>query len=138
MTGGGEKAALALIGAVGDFACTLRRLARSNELGLDALAVGDVADGRGDEHVITILNRTQADLDGKLRSILPPAEELQARSHRAYANVAGVLLSMADVSSPKSLRHELLDAEPDDLVVGIAEERGYLTVRESDRPGAHR
>ena len=64
-----------------------------------------------------------------------PAIELQARSHWAYTNVAGVLLSMTDVSSPKSLRHEVLDAEPNNLVVGIAEERGHLTVRKSDGPG---
>jgi hypothetical protein len=40
-----------------------------------------------------------------------------------------------DVSSPKSLRHEVLDAEPNNLIVGIAEERGHLTVRKPDGPG---
>src|SRR5579872_3397042 len=43
---------------------------------------------------------------------------------------------MTDVSSPKTLRHEMLDTEPNDLVVRIAEEREYLTVGVSDCPEA--
>src|SRR6185369_17875606 len=74
------------------------------------------------------------DLDWKLRAILPLTIELQACPHWPY--VVPVLLPVPDVPSPEPLRHEVLDAMPDDLVVGIAEEREYLAVRKPNSPRA--
>ncbi len=102
VAGGGEKSALALVRPIGAFARAVGYLARSlgglaghDELGLDLLAVGHVADGGGDEGSAHVLDRAQADFDGKLRAVAPPAEQIEARPHGAHAHVAGVILAVS-------------------------------------------
>ena len=54
---------------------------------LDALALGDVADGRGDEKPASLRDGAQAHLDGELAAVLAAAEELEPGAHRARPGV---------------------------------------------------
>ncbi len=125
---GGQKAAFALIRPVSALARLIGELPRGvcclachDQLGLDPLAVGHIANGGSDEDSVTALNGAQADLEGKLRAVAPPSKQIQPRAHRAHAHIADVVLPVSDVAGLKTLRHQPFDVVADDFVVRIAE-----------------
>ena len=121
---GREEAALRLVGAVG-------RLPRRAQLRLDAPAVGDVADRRRDEVAVAVADRAQADLDGELR----PVAAQRAKSPRPLpigraCMLAPVAAPVADVPVAEPLRQQILHGPANDLAGLVAEQRGYLAIRE--------
>ena len=155
VTGGGEKAALALIGPVGESRAPDRRaraallsrgligkfprrlggLARHDEFRLDPLAIGHIANGGGDESPAHVLDGAQTDLDGKLGTVATPAEQFKPRAHGPHAHVADIVLAMSDVPGAETLRHQHLDALADDFVVLVPEQGGDLPIGKPDDAG---
>jgi len=114
VTGRRQEAALALIGTVGS-------LARCDELGLGALAIGRVPDRGGDQHLLAILDRAQAYLDREFRAVRAPSEQVQSDSHGPDAHAVRIALPVRYVTFAKALGHEMLDPPADDVIVGIPE-----------------
>lgn len=102
------------------------------ELGLDALAIRDIANCSDDQEATAALDGAQADLDGKFAAVLAPAEELQPHAHRSQANALAVFRSMLEVARVKALRHEDFHGVADHLLTIVSEDRADLTVREPD------
>src|SRR5512143_989790 len=73
------------------------------------LALGHVADRGTDQQSTLSLQRTQADLDRKLTSILAAAEEFQANAHRTCRMLNVIPLAVFGMFFAKSLRYQELD-----------------------------
>src|SRR4029453_4740026 len=96
------------------------------------LALGDVPDRAGDEHAFLGLERAQADLDRELRSVLPPAKQLQAGAHRPDACRREVAAAMTEVGLSEALGHEDLDQPAEELCPWVPEQPLSLRVDEAD------
>ena len=130
VTGGCEKTALALIGAVGEFARgALRGSARHDQFGLHALAVGHVANGGRDRRV-----RPISSMGLKLISTgnSVPSRRRPNSSRPApigtHPHVADIVLTVPDMAGTEALRHQLLDDQAHDFIVRVSEQGGNLSI----------
>jgi hypothetical protein len=85
----------------------LTRELQAFELGGSALA--DVANDGDDELLLTGCHRAEADLDGKLASVLTTTVELEAGAHFARSRIVDIPRSVRDVSGMKSLGDQFFD-----------------------------
>src|SRR5580704_8773041 len=60
----------------------------------DSYTVADIANCAEHHDPIVGWNGTQADLDGKLRSVLTPSPEIEARTHTACLGLFGKVVAM--------------------------------------------
>jgi len=104
---------------------------RRPQCGLDALAVRDVPDRRGDEHTLFGVNRTEADLDRELAAVATQTEQLQSGAHRPYPRVGEEPSSMVAVSTPKALGHQGLDWHTQEVLARVLEEPLCLRVEDN-------
>ncbi len=101
---------------------------------LGALALGDVADGAGDEEAVHRLQGAQADLHGELGAVPAQAEELQAGAHEAHLGVGEVAGAVTRVPAAEARGDEHLHRLPEQLAAAVAEEALGLGVDEHDAP----
>ena len=104
------------------------------QLLLDALAVGDVADGGGDDDALSAVDRRQRDLGRELGAVAATSGELHPSTHRARARVGDVPVTALGVQAADGLGDEQLDGLADQLVAGVAEQPLGLGVDEHDLP----
>src|SRR5215471_16197651 len=97
----------------------LGRLSRGDELRLRELSVGDVADRGCHQALVPTFDGTQADLNGKLRSVGALRKELQTDPHGSHARFGEIPFAVPDVPRSKSLRHERFNVLPHDVIVLI-------------------
>jgi hypothetical protein len=133
---GRQKAALAGVGALGQLAHRVGGVACDDEFRFDVLAVGDVANRRGDQSPADIFDRAQADLERKFGPVAPLSVQFEPGAHRAESNVVEVVLYVPAVPRAESRRHQHFDALADEFVVGVAEQCGELPIRIPDRAGS--
>src|SRR5262249_25739759 len=119
MTHAGKKLALEAIGPL-DLAITLLQLAiRRGQIAriflldrtkavFDLFPLGDVADDRCDAKSVFGFHWTQADLNGKPRSILPLSFQLKTAAHRARLGMILVTSAVFGVSAAEVLRNQKL------------------------------
>ena len=88
------------------------------DIRLDQFPLGGIADGGADQDFAFDLQRTEADLHWELGAVLPQAEQVQPRSHRADVALIVVCGTMPDVTLSEALRHQNFD--------GIADQFGTL------------
>src|ERR1700758_3296080 len=79
------------------------------------LALGDVADGTGDQRALLRLQRTETDLHGKLCAVFTPSIQLQTRTHRPHPRLGEEFRAVFGVSALKSFRHQNLDLLPQEF-----------------------
>ncbi len=139
VTGSGKKAALALIGTIGALAGPIGqgtrgvgRFPRDDQLGLDPLAIADVANCGSDEQPSSIIDRAQADFDRKFTAVLAATMQFQPLAHGSGANVAKEGVPIGHVALAEALRQQVLDWPSDDLVVWVLKQRGDLSIGESN------
>src|SRR5581483_4164550 len=135
MAGGRQKAAFSLIGTICEVTSLIRgrsgtfgRFARGDDLRFDAISFGDIANGGGDQGLIAVRNGTQADLDGKLGSILAPGVQVEPGAHGTHPDILHVVLTVADVPLAEALRNQHLDAPADDLIMLVAKKGRDLAI----------
>gem|GEM_PF-6444276 len=103
------QAAEPLRGALGLRPRRLLTQQEAGTLGFRDLAVGDVADDAGHQHALRGFDGAEADLGRELASVTPPAEELQADTHRACARGVGIGGPVRPVCFPEALGQQHLD-----------------------------
>src|SRR5882757_6438641 len=121
----GEKAVLCLHG-VGELHVLLLQRA------LDVLALRDVADGARNQRPFFRFERAQADLDGKLGSVLAPAVELQTHAHRSHLGIGEEPVAAVGMLAPVPLRQQELDFLVEQLGAREAEELLGLRIDQND------
>src|SRR2546421_8773696 len=107
------------------------RLARRDELGFSALPIADVTDRRGDQDLVAVLDRAQADLDREFPPVRAPSQQVETRPHGSDAYAARVVLPVPHVPLSEPFGHQVLDAFPDNVIVRIPEQRRDLAVGEA-------
>ncbi len=128
MAGRGEERALRPVGV-------FRLVACRDQLGLQPLSIGHVADRAGDEQASRRLDRTQADLDGKLGAVAAQAEQLDARAHGPESRRREESLAVGGMGRAVPFGQKDLDRLADQLVSGVAEEAFGLLVDEHHPAG---
>ena len=130
----GEEAALRLTGPICTLPCRIGQLACANELPLNALAIGDIANRRShqDSSFIIIIDRTQADFDREFRAVSPLPEKLQPSAHRPEAHTAHISVALGRMPIAKAFRQQALNASANEFVRRPSEQRRYLAVGELD------
>ncbi len=108
------------------------RLEQRAKPGVGALAIADVAHGRGDETATLGIEGGEADLGGKLAPVLAATEELDADAHGPRPRIDDVLGSALAMVVVESCGNQDLDGLPDQLFVAVPEEGGRLVVHEDD------
>jgi hypothetical protein len=102
---------------------------------LGLLSGGDVADGRGYQHLALFADRTQADFHGKFAAIAPHAEQLQPGAHGPHAHIVRVAGAMAQVALAKALWQQHFHGVADDIRGLMSKQRFHLAVGEHDPAG---
>src|SRR6202042_2064606 len=92
----------------------------------------DVADGSGEKCALLRLQRTETDLHGKLRSVLPPSVQLQTFTHLPHPRLGEELLAVLGVQAPKSFRHQNLNLLPKEVVPLIPKQLLDLGIDQHD------
>ncbi len=134
-----RRSATSVIASVYRLNCEIRALrsrARLSQFNLYTLAITDVADRRHNQRIDAIADRTQANLDGKFRSILPRRKKIKAGSHGSTPSARGVLLAMHHMSGLKSTGKENLHSPADQIYSIIAKEVSNLLTSQYDGTGA--
>src|SRR5208283_2642243 len=103
--------------------------ARLSEFQLYTLAITDVADRSHDQRIDAIADRTQANFDGKFRSVLPCRKKIEPGSHGSTPSARSVLLAMHHMSGVKSAGKENLYSPADQIHSVIAKELCNLLTR---------
>src|SRR5262249_8418299 len=111
------------------------RLALALQLGLDALALGDLGDEGYRVDPIVRLHVAQADLDGKFCAVPPTPSQVQPRAHRSDAWPGEVTGAMLSVLLANAIRQQDLERLALELVVLIAEHAFGRSVCEGDATG---
>src|SRR5215831_1985051 len=75
---------------------------------LGALTLGDVPDSRGDQRALFCLERTEADLDGKLPSVSAPSVQFLTLAHRPHARLDKKTRPVLRVLGSKPFGHQNL------------------------------
>jgi hypothetical protein len=78
------------------------------------------------------LERAQQDVHGKFAAILPPSPQFQSLPHRPGAG--GVLLAMARMRAPETLRHKDLNRLADQFFTRVPEKVLRLRIHLHDSP----
>ena len=102
------------------------------QLLFETLARRDVADGARDHRLRAVLDRAEADLYRKLRTVLAHAEQLEIGAHRPHARILGELPAVLDVGIHQATGDERLHGLTDQLLGPIAKELYGLRVHEHD------
>ena len=84
-------------------------------------AVGDVADGGGDEHVRAVADGRQGDLGGEGAAVAAAPGQFYADAYRAGPGVAGIPGPQVGVALPVAVRDEDLDCLADEFGPVVAE-----------------
>ena len=102
------------------------------EAALGRLPARHVADGRDRQRAVLGLDAREADLGRELAAVAAPAEELEARAHRARARVCHVARPVGGVHVAEPVGDEHLDGSTQELAAVIAEDPLDLTVDKGD------
>ena len=89
-----RKRLLPSVRPVGQFARGFGRLTCHDQLRLDALALGDIANGRRDKSAAAVFDWTQTDLNRKFATVSPPTEQLQIGAHRTHAQAMEKMIAV--------------------------------------------
>src|SRR5712664_323886 len=96
------------------------------------LAVGDIANCRGDKHSIFGFERAQADLDRKLGAVLSQAVKIQVRTHGSGARIRIEARPTTWVVVAESLRHQEFHPLSNQFVARVAEQFLSLSIDQLD------
>src|SRR5207245_8387650 len=91
-----------------------------------------VADRAGDEDAVVGLERTEADLNGKLHAVFATSEEFEACPHRPHAAGGEKSLSMLHMADTIALRHKHLHRLSRQFLAAIVEQFLRLRINEDD------
>ena len=117
-----------LVGGLDLDGMALLRFVQFTDFIFGLLAVGDVADGAGDQPPVIGLDRAQANLDREFAAVFAQAIELQAHAHRTHLGVGEVLAALLRMLAAKARRHQHLDRVAEQLGAGVTEELFGLRV----------
>ncbi len=95
---------------------------------LNLLALGNVSNHGGDEHIIGGLHRTQADFHGHLATILAPGGKFEVRPHGPDLRIAKVIIAMMDVAASEMFGQKNFHALTNKLFGAVAEHYRHLSV----------
>ena len=123
----GQKTVFALGGLLQLDIFLLQRL-------LHALAVGDVADGAGDQHAFLRLERAETDFHRKFGPVLAQPVKIKPRAHGPRARLGEKTLAMAGMVTAETFGHQNFDRLTEQLLPGIAEELLRLGIHQHDAP----
>jgi hypothetical protein len=122
--------------AVDDHHRVRRRLEQTAELLLGAAALADVADRARHPHAVFGLDRTQADLHGKLGAVLAQPEQRPPRAHRTRLRRGEEVRAVTRVLRAEALRDQLLECLAEQLLALVAEQSLGLRIDQLDLPVA--
>jgi hypothetical protein len=74
----------------------------------------------------------QVDVDGESGGVLSHTVEFEANSHGTCTRISEILGAVLGVDFPQALRQQDFDGEPEEFVVGIAEELLRLVIDHDD------
>src|SRR5258708_18996766 len=131
-----QEALPALVSPLGEFPHGLYCIERHDQLGLDSLAFGHIANSGRDQGLADVLDGAEIDLEGKRGAVAPLSIEVEPGPHGAHAHIADDVPSVACELRPKAFGHQHFEVLADDFVVGVPKQGGDLAIREPD--GAER
>ena len=97
-----------------------------------SLAHADVADGRRHEGAFRAFQRAQHDLDGKVRAVFPPRDELDSRSNLLRQSFRRTSRPIRDQPFRKALRNDVLHFLPNQFIAAVAKLLLCLHIQQDD------
>ena len=107
---------------------------RAAQLLFDSYTVADVANCAEHHDSVVGWNRTQADLDGKLRSVPTLSTEVEAGTHAARSGLFGEAIAMVAMLLAETVGDENFDPLSDELVARVTKHGLGLGIGLEDDP----